>query len=108
MLLDKLLPETTADGCFVAIPGRDQLLVLPVTTSGLAHLPLLKALAQKSHKSAPYSISDDVFWIRAGRWQRFPIQIRGEHIAVEPPADFLEILQRLAPLEDGDSPPESG
>jgi hypothetical protein len=101
LLLDRLLPESAADGYLVAIPGRDQLLVLPVTAAGLAYLPLLKALAEKAHKTAPYSISDEIFWVRAGRWHLFRVDIRGDNVTVQPPQEFLEILKRLAPVEEG-------
>jgi hypothetical protein len=100
LLLDLLLPETKADGCFAALPGRDELLVLPVSTPGLAHVPLLKALAEKNYKTAPYPISDQVYWIQGGVWRRFAIEIRGGQVAVQPPAEFLEILKRLMPQED--------
>ena len=100
LLLDRLLPETAADGCLVAIPGRDELLVLPLTAAGLTQIPALKAIAEKSYKSAPYSISEDIFWVRGGQWFPFPVEIKGENFTVTPPPDFLEVLQRIAPMED--------
>jgi len=109
LLVDRLLPEAQADGCFAALPGRDELLVLPVTAAGLAHVPLLKALAEKNYKTAPYPISDQVYWIQGGLWRRFTIEIRGERVAVQPPAEFLEILKRLIPdAEQGDTEPANG
>jgi hypothetical protein len=109
LLLDSLLPETRADGCFAALPGRDELLVVPVTATGLAHVPLLKALAEKNYRTAPYPISDQVYWIAGGVWRRFSIDIRGKEVAVHPPAEFLETLQRLVPdaeHNDAEPPPE--
>jgi hypothetical protein len=95
-----LLPETTAEGYFVAVPGRDDLLVLPVNAAGLAHVPLLKTLAEKNHQAAPYSISDEVYWVRGGKWQLFRIVMKGGKVTVQPPQEFMEVLQRLAPIED--------
>jgi len=103
LLLDQLLPETSVDGCFVAVPGRDELLVLPVTTSGVAFVPYLKILAEKSHQSAPYSISDKVYWVRGGKWHLFDIAVKGENITAQPPREFMEVLQRLPPIEDVDA-----
>jgi hypothetical protein len=110
LILDALLPETRADGCFAALPGRDELLVLPVTAAGLAHVPLLKALAEKNYRTAPYPISDQVYWIVGGVWWPFAIDIRGKEVEVHPPPEFLEILQRLVPDgQDSDpAPPADG
>jgi hypothetical protein len=104
LLLEQLLPETASDGYFATLPGRDELLVLPVTVAGLAHLPLLKALAEKNYKTAPYPISEDVFWIQGGLWRRFAVSIRGEQVAVQPPEEFVEVLKRLYP-DEAEEPP---
>ena len=63
LLLDVLLPESRANGFLVALPGRDELLVLPVSAAALPFIPLLKVVADKNHKKAPYPISDEVYWI---------------------------------------------
>jgi hypothetical protein len=102
LLLDALLPAHQADGYFAALPGRDELLVLPVTAAGLAHVPLLKALAEKNFKTAPYPISDQVYWLQGGVWRSFPIEIRGEHVTVQPPAEFTEVLKRFMPQPGGE------
>ena len=102
LLLDRLLPEGAADGFFVALPGRDSLFVLPVNLKGLGQVHLLKVLADKNYQSAPYPISDGVFWVQGGTWRAFSIRIQGEQIDVEPPEEFLEILKRLMP--EGESP----
>jgi hypothetical protein len=107
LLLDRLLPEASADGFFVSLPGRDSLFVLPVNMKGLGQVHLLKVLADKNYQSAPYPISDEVFWVHGGVWRLFPIRIQGEQINVEPPEAFLEILKRLVPEEDLANPDES-
>jgi hypothetical protein len=99
LLLDTLLPDYRGDGFFAALPGRDELLVLPVTAAGLSHVPLLRALAVKNFRTAPYPISDQVYWIRAGVWLPFPIEIQGDRVTVQPPAAFMEVLKRLMPEE---------
>jgi hypothetical protein len=107
LILDTLLPDTAADGCFVAVPGRDQLLVLPVSSQGIGFIHLLKVLAGKNFQSAPYPISDDVFWVRAGVWRVFGIDISGQQATLQPPEEFLEVLQRLAPDIDVFGPDDS-
>jgi hypothetical protein len=105
LLLDRLLPEFIADGYFVALPGRDALFVLPVNSQGLGEVHILRLLAQKNYQSAPYPISEEVYWVQGGVWRRFPIHVKGEQITIEPPEEFNEVLDRLMPGEeepDGD------
>jgi hypothetical protein len=100
LMLDELLPESRADGCFVAIPGRDLLLVLPVDAESLGCIHLLKLLAEHNYKTTPYAISDQVFWVRQSCWRHFGIQVQGEKITIQPPEDFLEVMERLLPDEE--------
>jgi hypothetical protein len=97
LLLDALLPDGQADGFFVALPGRDHLVVMPVNAQALGGVHMLKVRAEKNFKSSPYAISDQVFWVRAGTWRLFPIDVEGERVTVQPPEEFQEILERLVP-----------
>jgi hypothetical protein len=112
LLLDELLPATCPDGCFVALPGRDELLVLPVTARGLEYVHVIKVLAEKSYQTVPYAISEQVFWVRQGTWRTFPITVRNNAAAVQPPPEFGEILERLTPGEGeagpAVAPPDGG
>ena len=87
----------------MALPGRDELLVLPVTRAALAAaLPLLKLLAEKDHKNAPYAISDEVYWVHDGRWHIFGVELHGDRVQVRPPQEFVPVFERLAPdAEEG-------
>ncbi len=111
MLLDGIFPDHAPDGFFVGLPCRDQLLVLPVTGPSLAFVHLLKFLIDKNYRTMPYPISNQVFWLRGRTWLRFPIEYEGEKVSIQPPEEFNEILDRLAPDdeigEDGESGPES-
>lgn len=107
LLLDTLLPDSRADGCFVALPGRDQFLVLPVSAAALACVHMLKVLAEDNFKSTPYPISDQVFWVREGTWRVFTIVVHGDNVTVQPPEDFVAILRRLAPEAEPTAPDES-
>jgi hypothetical protein len=106
LLLDALLPAGSALGWFAALPGRDELLILPVTKRAFPHVHLLKVLALKNFKSAPYPISDEVFWIQQGVWRLFPIELGAQEISIRPPREFLPLLEQLAP-PDG-AAPETG
>ena len=102
LLLDKLLPEFRAHGYLVVLPGRDELLVLPVTARVFPHIHLLKVLAEKSHKSVPYPISDQVYWIHEGAWHHFAIDLRPQEAVLEPPPEFVAMMDRLGPLKKQD------
>ena len=97
LILDHLKPGHEENGFFVAIPGRDHLLVLPVSSGALAVLPWLHNVATCTHRNLPYPISPEVYWIRGGRWHHFPLELQGDKATVNPPPEFVEVLQRIAP-----------
>lgn len=104
LLLADLLPDLAELGCFVAVPTRDALLALPVTPQACACVHFLKVLAEKHHKSDPYSISAEVYWVRADQWHRFPIELRGQEVIVTPPPEFVEVFKDAAPDDAGPTP----
>ncbi|MBL8792606.1 MAG: hypothetical protein JNM56_01745 [Planctomycetia bacterium] len=108
LLLDGLLPDGKEDGYFVALPSRDQLLVLPVVGEALAFVHFLKILVDKQYKTLPYPISQQVFWVRDGNWLPFVIEIDGSNVTIQPPEEFSEVLERLAPPDflDGEGEDE--
>jgi hypothetical protein len=103
LLLEQLLPQARSEGYFVILPGRDELLVLPVTLKAIPHVHLLKVLAEKNFKSVPYPISDQVYWVHRGVWRLFPIDVRAKEVTVQPPPEFEDILDRLVPRQDNGS-----
>jgi hypothetical protein len=66
-----------------------------VTAATLPYVPMLRAVAERGYKSAPYAISDEVIWIRGGEWRAFPIEFRGDTVTVRPPPEFAEVLENL-------------
>jgi hypothetical protein len=95
LILDRLLPEYQENGYFVAIPGRDQLLVLPVVKHSLEYVAWLRMIASKAHQTVPYPISPEVYWIQNDVWRPFDIDVRNEKITVTPPPEFEEVMRRL-------------
>src|SRR5262249_21217209 len=89
LLLDALLPGDPALGFLIALPSRDELLVLPVAARALPHVHLLKFLAEKNYPIAPYPITQAVYWVQNGVWRPFPIEIRQDKVVLEPPDEFL-------------------
>jgi hypothetical protein len=113
LLLDTLLPDAPA-GHLVALPHRDCLIVLPVAMQAVPHMHIMKGLAQDNYKNAPYSISDEVFWVHRGAWHLFPIEFSAKQVVVTPPGEFVEALNLLSGDEGEEddtggeeAPPES-
>lgn len=102
LLIDQLLPQTRSEGCLLVLPGRDELLLLPVTLKALPHIHLMKILAEKNYKSAPYPISEEVFWVHEGTWRRIPIDIKANEVSVSPPLEFIAVLNRLSAEAEAD------
>lgn len=101
LIIDDLKPGLPEPGCLLAIPSRDELLVLPLTPEALPHVHLLALLAEKNFRSAPYSVSDRVYWVRQGIWMNFPMQVRGEEIVVKPPEEFLAFFPKPEEPDSG-------
>src|SRR5262249_13818724 len=80
LILDHILPETANDGCFVVMPGRDELLVLPVSADAFQQVHMLNLLAEKNFRTAPYPISDHLFWVHRGEVRVFGINIGDEEV----------------------------
>ena len=95
--------EPSPAGWLVAVPARDWLFALPVTAASLPGVPLLKVLAEKSFAEDAYPISDEVFWVRGGVWERLPITLTDERADVTPSDAFLAALQGL-----GGADPDGG
>jgi hypothetical protein len=106
LIVEHLLPLHAENGYFIAIPGRDQLLVLPVTKTCLEYVAWLRMIATKAHQTVPYPISPEVFWVQGGVWRVFDIEIDKDKITVAPPPEFEEVLRRLTAKHD-EAAPES-
>jgi hypothetical protein len=96
LILDHICPAMPKAGCLVAVPSRDELFVLPLTVESFPHLHLLKIVSDKSYKSAPYSLTDQVFWVCNHQWQPLPIQVREDEIVLHPPKDLLEVFKEMS------------
>jgi hypothetical protein len=85
----------TPHGYFVAVPSRDELLVLPTTPAALTTIHVLKLLAMQNHQKAPYPVSEELFWVYGDKWHLFPIEIKGNEVNVRPPDEFIHVLEML-------------
>lgn len=108
LLLDRLLPGHEENGFYVVVPGRDHLLILPISETTVMLSPWLRAIAGKTYQEMPYPISPELFWVRGGAWHHFAIESDGEDLLVKPPPEFAEVIERLGiiaeDIEDDDPP----
>lgn len=105
LLLDRLLPECRESGSLVVLPGRDEMLVMPVTPQSVVHFRRMKLLAEKNFQTAPYPITDELYWVHEGTWRRLVVELKPpDTVNVYPPPELVELLNRLATKEGSDSP----
>jgi len=94
LFLDELLGGR--DGVF-AIPNRHVLIWYP-----LADLSVVKAMspmfqiAMNLFREGPGSISDQLYWWRAGEFVHLPHTMSGNNVNFVPPDDFVAVLNGLA------------
>jgi hypothetical protein len=104
LLLDELLPSHAEFGSYVAVPSRDHLLVLPISADSAPLAPWLRAIAGKTYGDMPYAISPELYWVHAGVWRPIAISIEGDEVVIRPPAEFVEMIDRLRSASRADSP----
>jgi hypothetical protein len=97
-----------APGSAVDLPGHPfgALVVVPARHVFFFHViedervvpaaQALSALAREACRRGPGSISEEVFWLRGGRWTRIPCALEGGTLHVRPPASFMrDVLERV-------------
>jgi hypothetical protein len=97
LILDRLLPQASPRGWFVAPVGRDRLYFMPANDYNAARsvVPVYRAAAEE-YTQAPYPISDQLYWVYEGRWYRFPIVLQEDASLVTPPLEFCRVFGMLS------------
>jgi hypothetical protein len=97
LLLDQLLPQGRDAGNLVVLPGRDEMLVMPVTPHAMTHFRQMKLLAEKNFQTAPYPITDELYWVHAGVWRQLRVEMQPpDTVNVYPPPELMDVLGRLS------------
>lgn len=105
LFVEQLVPQESPAGFWLALPSRDELYVWPVSPAGFEHLPHLKLFAQDNYQKHAYPISDEVFWVRDGRWHTFTIRFdTPDSVSITPPPEFIELLEQWTGSGDLDLP----
>jgi hypothetical protein len=108
LLLDELLPGRDEFGFFVIVPGRDHLLILPISEHTVRLAPWLRAIAAKTFREMPYPISPELYWVRQSVWHHFEVVVNGDDVFVRPPAEFMEVAALLQVFDEEDDEDQNG
>ena len=100
LLLDELMAEDTDAGCFVGVPTRDCVFVLPVNPESVPRLHVFKGLTTQTYETKPYPISDDVFWVRHGEWHRVFVELSDNTLKLGFPDKLADLLESMEPGEE--------
>jgi hypothetical protein len=52
-------------------------------------------LARGMHVEGPGSLSDGVYWLRAGTLERLDVEVEGESVTFTPSEELLEVFNQL-------------
>jgi hypothetical protein len=56
----------------------------------------LLILANRMYADGPGSVSDSLYWLRDGVFERLAGEVQGEDVRFAPPDEFVEVLNGLA------------
>lgn len=99
-LLPQLFDPLPLGGLVAAVPGPDQLLVVPLDSAGsLDALQILAGSLGQAAERGEEPLSDQLFWFDGRRWVPIPVVHASEDVTVLPPPDFLRALNRLAAID---------
>jgi hypothetical protein len=94
------MSEDTDAGCFVGVPTRDCVFVLPVNPESVPRLHVFKGLTTQTYETKPYPISDDVYWVRHGEWHRVFVEVSDNTLKLGLPDELADLLESMEPGED--------
>lgn len=97
LLEGDVVPEGHPYGAIVAVPGRHVFFFHVIEDPRVIHaINALVRLAHEAHRRGPGSISDQIYWVRRGVWQRIPCGVDDGTLHVSPPAAFVrDVLERV-------------
>ncbi|MBY0527590.1 MAG: hypothetical protein K2R98_29605 [Gemmataceae bacterium] len=102
LILDKLLPGKAPQGWFVAPLGRDDLYFMPATPDTANQMALhLKQIVEEEFPNTQYGLSDELYWVHAGRWYLYSfVTLQGGQIVACPPEEFCRVFGLLDQIAD--------
>ncbi|HLY08666.1 MAG TPA: hypothetical protein VKW04_05075 [Planctomycetota bacterium] len=103
LFLEEHLQGPAEFGALVAVPHRHAALFYPITNMGLlSAVNSMIPIAFGMYQEGPGSLSEGIYWWRAGRLRLLPTKVTAQSITFSPPDEFVEdVLDRVPDL-----PPE--
>jgi hypothetical protein len=99
-LLPELYPRLPLGGLVVAVPGPDQLLVVPMVSAGsIDALQMLASALGHAATHRDFVLSDQLFWFDGEGWMPIPVRHGDEDITVLPPPSFVGMMRKLASMD---------
>jgi hypothetical protein len=99
-LLPELYPRLPLGGLVTAVPGPDQLLVVPMVSAGsMDALQMLASALGHAATHREFVLSDQLFWFDGERWMTIPVEHGEEDITVLPPPAFVATIRGLASMD---------
>jgi hypothetical protein len=99
-LLPELYPRLPLGGLVAAVPGPDQLLVVPMHSAGsIDALQMLASALGHAATHRDFVLSDQLFWLHGDVWVPVPVEHGEEDITVLPPPAFVATMRGLASMD---------
>ncbi len=93
LLLDWFVPSPDPNGYIASVPNRDRLYFFPVGDSPFdERFARLLIQTLKDHQQGAYAISDSIFWVHDGDWERVKWEWEGQKLFVEQPERLKALL----------------
>ena len=99
LCLQDLVRPWPFEGVLVAMPTRDQLLVLPLDRLDVLQSMRIMVLAgDTARENGTHPLSDQLFWFDGEQWEW--IQVRHVHnqIEIQPSSRFMDALERITAI----------
>lgn len=96
LFLEHYLPPGNRAGAIVGLPHRHAMLLHPICDANAVHALLgMIPMTRGMFEEGPGSISPSVYWWRDGNLRVIPSRIEKKSVTVEPPEEFIDLLDSL-------------
>jgi hypothetical protein len=89
------------EGALVILPANDYAVCYPIHDSETERaLQMLSVIAYRAFREHPRRLTDQVFWVRRGRWMAVPYDMKDDGYDYIGTPEFDRMLARLPVLVD--------
>jgi hypothetical protein len=84
------------EGILVAVPTRDQLLVLPMDSVNVLQAMRIMVLAgETARQNGTRPLSNQLFWFDGDEWEVIAVRHANDQIEIQPSPRFMNALERI-------------